>query len=326
MIVFPKEKPVLANLNSYYLNLEKLVEHFQGEIGTGAVFFRSAGAAAVIFFDQDNIVNVYFQNKKDFFQGKEAHATLLRAAYNFIVDIYHFELEKVYFWAQIPVARKIYQDLSTESTDFTGLLNKISKEKFTGFFEISLKNKLGEGLVFFNDGEVIGGSCVLREWQGNGVCQPHELFKMVHESGAKFNIFSLSLQNPRAGQAAKIRQPAKSITTEIDVVKALGEMLKTFEGIVKKEKSYDLLVLIKQKFVDKSIKYDFLDPFVSEFSYENGRISFSGSVDNRTLAQAVVEVVLELADDLGKREHLLQRLHFWRRKFGQAFSEMGIRL
>ena len=68
MIVFPKEKPVMANLNSYYLNIEKLVEHYQGEIGSGAVFGRAATATAVIFFDPDSVVNVYFQNKKDFFQ------------------------------------------------------------------------------------------------------------------------------------------------------------------------------------------------------------------------------------------------------------------
>ena len=251
---------------------------------------------------------------------------LAKAAYNFIVDIYQFELEKVYFWARMPVAREIYHDLTTESTDFKALLKKIAREKFTGFFEVSLKNRLGEGLVFFNDGEVIGGSCVLRDWQGNGVCRPDELLQMIDESGAKFAIFSMSFQTREKSASSGPARPTAVTHPKLDVIKALGEMIKTFEGIVKKEKSYDFMVLIRRKFVDKSAKYDFLDPFVSEFSYANGRISFTGSVDDRTLAKAVVEVVLELADDLDKREHLLQRLHFWRRKFGQGFAEMGIKL
>ncbi len=326
MIVFPKEKPVLANLNSFYLHIDKLVEHFQGEVGSGAVFFRSAPAQAVIFFDQDNLVNVCFQNKKDFLQGEKAYKTLLQAVYNFIVDIYYFELEKVYFWAQIPSARLIYKDLSTDSTDFKGLLKKIAKEKFTGFFELSLKRKLGEGLIFFNDGEVVGGSCVLRQSKEDEACQPQQFLEMAGEAGAKFNIFSLSLQKNTMVKSGKNKLSVKQVHDEIDVIKGLSEMLRTFEGIVKKEKSYDFLVLIRQKFIDKSVKYYFLDPFVSEFSYENGQIFFTGSVDDYTLAEAVVEVVLELADDLEKREHLLQRLHLWRKKYGRGFSEMGIKL
>ena len=42
MVVIPKQQPVLENLNVYYLNIRKLLEHFQGEIGTG----HRAGAAA----------------------------------------------------------------------------------------------------------------------------------------------------------------------------------------------------------------------------------------------------------------------------------------
>ena len=35
MFVTPKENPILASLNSYYVNIERLIEHFQGEVGCG---------------------------------------------------------------------------------------------------------------------------------------------------------------------------------------------------------------------------------------------------------------------------------------------------
>ncbi len=326
MIVFPKEKPVLANLNSYYLNLEKLVEHFQGEIGAGAIFLRAAAAKGVVFFDPDNVVNVFFQSKKDFSQGVEAYNTLLHAAYNFIVDIYQFELEKVYFWAQMPAAKRIYRDVDTDTTDFNKLLKKIGQEKFTGYFEISLKGKLGDGLLFLNAGDIIGASCLLPGGEGNDLCRPEELLRKIAEAGATFNIFTFSFNRNRS-----MARPVKNSLTpgpesaRVDVLRALSEMINTFEGIIRKEKSYDFMVLLKQKFVDKSIKYDFLDPFISELSYEDGTVTFTGSADYRILSRAVVEVVMELADELGKREHLLQRLHVWRKKYGQQFSEMGIK-
>jgi hypothetical protein len=53
MVVIPKQQPVLENLNVYYLKVKKLLEHFQGEIGSGGVYFKSHAAEGVIFFDQN---------------------------------------------------------------------------------------------------------------------------------------------------------------------------------------------------------------------------------------------------------------------------------
>ena len=52
MLVIPKEKPVVENLNSFYLDIRKLFEHYQGELGSGAVHFKSPSAEAVVFFDK----------------------------------------------------------------------------------------------------------------------------------------------------------------------------------------------------------------------------------------------------------------------------------
>ena len=61
MVVVPKEKPVIRNLNTYYIDIRKLVEHYQGEIGSGGIFFKSAQSNAVLFFDQNEILNAYIQ-------------------------------------------------------------------------------------------------------------------------------------------------------------------------------------------------------------------------------------------------------------------------
>ncbi len=36
-MLIPRERPYLEGLNSYYLQLEKFIEHLQGEIGSGGV-------------------------------------------------------------------------------------------------------------------------------------------------------------------------------------------------------------------------------------------------------------------------------------------------
>ncbi|MCD6389549.1 MAG: hypothetical protein J7L69_09055 [Desulfobulbaceae bacterium] len=323
MIIIPKEKPVLSGLNSYYLKIEKLVEHFQGQIGTGAIFFRSQTVQAIIFFDQDNILNVYFQNKTKSLQGKEALNTLSKAAYNFIVEIYELDPDRIHFWANMPAAQQIHQGLSTEFVDFDVLLKKMTGEKFTGFFDVKLNQDLGEGLLFFDGGELIGGSYHLAETTDS---DPHEqqltLIRHIKKEGAIFHVSTLVLKKEETTFAYKEASQASSF----DLLQALGEMLNTFEGIVKKEKAYDFNVLLKQKFVDKALKYDFLDPFAAEFFYEGGKVIFTGREEHRVVAKGVIEAVLELADDLDKREHLLQRLHIWRKKYGNRFSELGLRV
>ena len=323
MIFVPKEKPVFSGLNSYYLKIEKLVEHFQGEIGTGSIFFRSPTAQAVIFFDQDNIINVYFQNKTNSLQGKEAINTLSKAAYNFVVEIYELDPDKIHFWSNMPAARQIHQGLSTEFADFDVLLKKMAGENFTGFFDVRLNEDLGEGLLFFDNGKLIGGSYNLTDTpDGNPQELQLSLIRHIREKGAIFHVSTLILKKEETNFSYK--EP--SLTNSFDLLKALGEMLNTFEGIVKKEKSYDFNVLLKQKFVDKALKYGFLDPFAAEFFYEGGRVIFTGREDDSVVAKGVIEAVLELADDLDKREHLLQRLHVWRKKYGASFSELGLRV
>ena len=57
MIVIPKENPIIGNLNSYYVQIERLIEHFQGEVGCGCLYFKSLSSEGILFFDKDEILN-----------------------------------------------------------------------------------------------------------------------------------------------------------------------------------------------------------------------------------------------------------------------------
>ena len=54
MVIIPKEKPIIENLNIYYLDVRKLLEHYQGEVGSGGIYFEGHTAEGVIFFDKDS--------------------------------------------------------------------------------------------------------------------------------------------------------------------------------------------------------------------------------------------------------------------------------
>ena len=99
MIIIPKEKPAVENLNSYYLDIRKLIEHYQGEVGSACVHFKSPSAEGVIFFDKDDLLNGFFRDSEGESEGKAVIDRLVDAAVdrNFVISIYEIDPEKVYF-------------------------------------------------------------------------------------------------------------------------------------------------------------------------------------------------------------------------------------
>ena len=113
MIIIPKEKPIIENLNSYYINIKKLLEHYQGELGSGGVHFIAPSAEGAIFFDKDDLLNGFFRNREGEFEGQAVIDRLAEAAdgINFVISIYEIDPERVYFWANVPAAEKNLQGL-----------------------------------------------------------------------------------------------------------------------------------------------------------------------------------------------------------------------
>jgi len=49
IIVIPKNAPVIQNLHSYYVDVRKLIEHYQGEIGCGGILLSEPTGEGAIF-------------------------------------------------------------------------------------------------------------------------------------------------------------------------------------------------------------------------------------------------------------------------------------
>ena len=111
MIIFPQEKPILNKLNSYYVQADKLVEHCQGEFGSGIIQFDSPKAKGVVFFDVGEVLNGAFENTSSSLNGQQAIDKLLRSdEYNFSISVYHVAPELIDFWAQMPMSENIYKE------------------------------------------------------------------------------------------------------------------------------------------------------------------------------------------------------------------------
>lgn len=328
MLVFPKEKPLLVNLNTFYLKLDKLIEHYQGEIGAGGIFLKSAAAQGAIFFDTEEVLGGYFSDKTAELIGDAAVDRLLQDVldYNFTVDIYRFPQNLAYFWSGIPAAEKIYKDLSTEFTDLEGLIRKMSTEKLTGYIDVELGGGRESGMIFFSGGEIIGGSF---SWNpvGGGTAKEHvkDLVERAKKDGGTFQVSRIPIDD-------EVRSPTPEIGSDTAYNQNTLKMLEEFVGIFetlynsRKDKPVDFNSLLRNKFVQNADRFEFLDPFADEFEYRGRQIVFTGDADDGELSNGIIVSISELAEDLGMSGQLKEYASSWHRKYEALLERLGIHL
>ena len=325
MIIIPKEKPVIENLNSYYLDIRKLVEHYQGQLGAGGIHFKSTAAEGVIFFDKDELLGGVFKDKERNIQGKEVLNSIIETSsqYNFVISIYEIAQNKIYFWANMPDAKKIHKNLSTEFTDLEGLIKKMASEKLTGYIEVVINNGSEGGLVFFSDGEIIGGSYSWGKGEVSSLKENRELLvAKTKDSGGIFHVNRIEAsKRPVAGEIGRKEQK-----TAADILIVLEELLQIVESEAAKKKNIerDFNKLLKKKFVEKADKYVFLDPFADEFIYSAGKITFTGEAADEELLRGVAESVKEIAEESGFLSNLSDSLSSWSQKYARELAKTGI--
>lgn len=327
MVIIPREKPVIENLNIYYLNVKKLLEHYQGEVGCGGIYFKSHAAEGVIFFDKDDLLNAIYREKDSELTGADAVDRLINAGgqHNFSVHVYQISMDEVYFWSSIPSAEKIYKDLSTEFTNLEGLIRKMSSEKLTGYIDVAIGNGQQSGLIFIINGKIMGGSFTWDNGEPGPTRKNQELLiKKSKKHGGSFNVCRIPLSKMKVADGARGSSAKPSKNTLI----MMEELLIIFEETVlaRKKIKADFNKILKKKFVENAEKYAFLDPFAAEFEYIDRRINFSGNATDQELINGVTNSLRQLAQELGLVPQFLVNTDAWSEKYANQLENFNVKL
>jgi hypothetical protein len=321
MVIVPRGNPVFENLNSYYLDLRRLLEHYQGEMGSGAIYLKSPTAEGAIYFEAHELLGGTFENRGEKLAGKAAVERLLTplSSENYQVSIYGVEPEEAYYWSSIPNAKRIYEDLSTEFTDLEGLIKKMSSERLSGYIEISLNSELDGGFLFFRNGQVVGGY-YFWEKNFNASRESQELLlRKAKRTGGIFHVSKISVEPKQPKEVSK-----KGSTPE--VIAALEELLILLETLFTSNQTVkaDFNTLLKKKFLSMAEEYAFLDPFAGEFQYSGSKIRLASDVTDAELTKGLLVAVAGLMRDQGLNPALKGRLDGWLQKHRKKFLSLGI--
>ena len=174
----PREKPYLEGLNSYYLHLEKFIEHMQGDIGSGSLYCKAPSREMLIFFTENEIVRSLVQENGGQAAASPfseiANVSLNQA--NFSVKVYQLEAHALFFWAHMPSFQRAKSVLKSTEIPLPDLVFRLSQKQFSGFIDAQVVNKTESGVLFFHEGKRIGGSYT---WGKGGLSTADEDYNIL---------------------------------------------------------------------------------------------------------------------------------------------------
>jgi len=158
-MLLPRETPYLDGLNSYYLHLERFIEHMQGEIGSGGIYCLSPALEMMIYFNEHEIISNLIQEKgqpASFIVAHDFHNAFYSSMYS--VKVFQLDAHAIFFWAQMPSFQRAKAALKSTEIPLPDLIFRLRQRQFSGFIDVQLMKKIDGGTLFFNDGDRVGGS------------------------------------------------------------------------------------------------------------------------------------------------------------------------
>ncbi|PIE56797.1 MAG: hypothetical protein CSA34_02205 [Desulfobulbus propionicus] len=318
-------------MNSYYLHLDKFVEHLQGEMGSGCLYLKGVTKELLVYFDEVEIVRTIVQEHRHQCETHPSLAPLQEALKtdNFTVKVFYLGANAIFFWGQLPQFQRAKASLNSEEIPLPDLIFRLKQKKFSGFIDVTLLKKKESCLVFFHEGRRVGGSY---SWGKGGLSTSDEDYNwllsklQVDEGVFSFGSFLENLQQ-RKNSKKTVKKINTVKATPSEPKKSLQPALEEFlylysqsmqEGALKA----DPIILLRERFLERVDEYPFLDPFMATFEYTNGVFHFSDNVPEDDIARAIVICVWDVVW-ANRAERIFQKV-IKNMSNKEAFDERGI--
>ncbi len=300
-MLLPKEKPFLEGLNSYYLNLEKLTEHLQGEIGSGCVHGVSPSREVLIYFDENEIIRCVLQeqHQKALFYPDLKIIKEVILQNNFVINIHYLDANAIFFWGQMPSFKRAKSALKSTEIPLPDLIFRLRQKNFSGFIDVQIVGKEESGLLFFNEGERIGGSY---SWSKGGMSKADADYNIllskvqIQEGTFTFGSYvkegeqqaATAQAAPKTGAATAQAAPKVVNPVSTDLRSGLEEFLYIYIQTMQEKGELAPVDILDEYISSQLDNYPYLDPFMGYFEYSKGIVKFSADAPIEKIVRALI--------------------------------------
>ncbi len=324
----PKEKPYLTGLNSYYLQIDKFIEHLQGEIGSGCLYCQAADQELLVYFDEQEILRSIIQTRGQQALSSDSTEPVLDSLTkkSFQVIIYYLDPNSIFFWGQIPPFKRGKAKLKSTDITLPDLVFRLRQKKFSGFIDVCIHKNNAQAVLFFHQGERKGGSY---SW-GKGGLNPadddyNRLLGILQTNTATYDIGHFKEEAAAGPEVAETSSPDVEDTPQYfsNLDTAMEEFLAIYIQVTRKKLKVEPLVQLKQQFLDLMDTYPVLDPFNNQYELrDDGTVEFAANAPKEEIASAIVNCAWKAVEDLKLQKKFRAAVKKW--DYRSALEERGI--
>ncbi|HOP48095.1 MAG TPA: hypothetical protein PK874_10575 [Desulfobacteraceae bacterium] len=197
----PKGRSIWKNLNSFFIDIDRLLLFLKREEFIGYINFVATGSQSTIFLQEGDAVAGIKEIKEEKKFGPEAVKEILgqaRRENNERINVVELPMKKV---AMMALAfgfgcHNLYKDLSTDFSSLKKVMLKLEKDRFTGFIDIHFQRDKKEAILFLEEGRT---KAVFTDEIQVGLNEETEIdlrlltsktIEEVERTGALFDIFA----------------------------------------------------------------------------------------------------------------------------------------
>ncbi len=333
MIMIPRHHPVLEGLHSHYIKMERFLKHYQEEIGSGCVHIKSAQVEGAIFFDSGQLLSADLQNGNHSDCGKKAFSVLMEQVekHNFSVSVFSVEPDMIHFWANLSQAQPLYRDLSTDLTDLNRLITKMQSQSFSGIIEVIVGGGPEVGHLFFAAGKLVGASPPPGEPRTAMEGIQQYLIDQTTAKGGTFNVSQLAskipgaMENPQRGPESPLPADSNGPPKVFNPIPMAQELLNLLESECRESRrTTDFQTSFRKALLETSGKFPFLDPFLKEFEYINGKVRLEDHVDPKIFLSGVLTCVKRMIAQLNLKDQFETRSSNWFKSNHAVLKDFGL--
>ena len=331
-MILPQGEIVHENLRTAFVDLNSFLQTLKEDNFSGYIQVSFWDYEGVLFLETGEIVNAIEETQGTQSRGEEAveNIILMSKQKDGRINAYKLDPEMVTILSSTSMREATYKDLSTEFTSLNKLIEKLGKEKHSGYIDIMLNDKKGRGMIFFQAGEIV--EAVMTDEKSGDVYGKDILDNIidnVQKIGANFNVYRAGIEG--GSERAGITQTVE-LQGVIEVMQeVMGAIESLVDGLGKRTGSFRENFAKAQ--MEQSEEYPFLDPFAADFEYKKGKIKFSGKVASSVvLAQGINDCIditlnnisLEISKD-ELYEQIRSTLQPTFKKLGEKIDNLGLK-
>jgi len=285
-MLIPQGQLVHGHLSTSFTDIDQLIEGLRKKQFSGYCHVSFWEYTGLLFFEAGTIVSAIEERLGERHFGDAAQERVLEKSHEKDGEIGVHQLPPATVQALLASfhATPKYEGLSTDLTSLERVISLIQKEELSGYIEAALEQDAGTATIFFSDGVLTNALFAPPENQMIGDASTVEAIRgLCQKHGAVFTIFQLSgIKQTFASQSTTPEHAFRLFETAFVALESAADALL---------KPGAFQTTFKKQLPQAADTHPFLDPFVGDFRYANGHLSYDGEATFGEFVDGVCDVL-----------------------------------